>query len=43
MAAIENKQHKQIYKHDTKQCLMAKQNVPKDATHRYECMSVKIT
>ncbi len=41
--AFGNKQHKQINKQCTKQCLMTKQMVPKDATHRYECVSARIT
>jgi hypothetical protein len=41
--AIGNKKHKQINKHYTKQCLMTKQTVPKDATCRYERMSIRIT
>jgi hypothetical protein len=41
--AIGNKQHKQINKQYTKQCLITKQTVPKDATHHYECMSGTIT
>jgi hypothetical protein len=41
--AIENKQHKQINKQYTKQCLITKKIVPKYATHRYECMSTRIT
>jgi hypothetical protein len=40
--AIEHKQHKQINKQYTKQCLMIKQTVLKDATHRYECVSARI-
>jgi hypothetical protein len=38
-----SKQHKQIYKQYNKQCLITKQTVPKDATHRYEHVSVRIT
>jgi hypothetical protein len=41
--AIGNKQHKQINKQYTKQCLITKQMVPKDATCRYECVRVRIT
>jgi hypothetical protein len=40
---IENKQHKQINKQYTKQCLMTKQTVPKDVTRRYEHVSTRIT
>jgi hypothetical protein len=40
---IENQQHKQINKQYTKQCLMTKQTVPKDATHHYEHVSARIT
>jgi hypothetical protein len=40
---IENKQHKKINKQYTKQCLMSKQKVPKDATHCYERVSIRIT
>jgi hypothetical protein len=40
--AFGNKQHKQINKQCTKQFLMTKQIVPKDATHRYECVSARI-
>jgi hypothetical protein len=43
MVAIGNKQHKQINKQYTKQYLMAKQIVPKDATHHYERVSARIT
>jgi hypothetical protein len=42
MVAIENKQHKQISKQYNKQCIITKQTVPKDATHRYKCMSARI-
>jgi hypothetical protein len=41
--AIENKQHKKINKQYTKQRLITKQTVPKDATCRYEHVSVRIT
>jgi hypothetical protein len=41
--AIGNKQHKQINKQYTKHCLITKQAVPKDATHRYERVSARIT
>jgi hypothetical protein len=41
--AIGNKQHKQINKQYNKQCLITKQTVPKDATRRYERVSVRIT
>jgi hypothetical protein len=40
---IKNKQHKQINKQYTKQCLITKQTVPKDATRRYERVSARIT
>jgi hypothetical protein len=40
---IENKQHEQINKQYTKQCLITKQIVAKDATHHYERVSVRIT
>jgi hypothetical protein len=40
--AIKNKQHKQINKQYTKQCLITKHTVPKDVTHRYERVSVRI-
>jgi hypothetical protein len=43
MAAIRNKQHKQINKQYTKQCIITKQIVPKDATPHYECVSARIT
>jgi hypothetical protein len=39
MVAIEDKQHMQINKQYTKQCLITKQ----DGTHRYECVSARIT
>jgi hypothetical protein len=39
---IENKQDKQINKLYTKQFLITKQIVPKDATHRYERVSTRI-
>jgi murein endopeptidase len=35
--------NKQIIKQYTKQCLITKQTVPKDATHRYKCMRARIT
>jgi hypothetical protein len=41
--SIENKQHKQINKQYTKQCLITKQTATKDATHRYERVSARIT
>jgi hypothetical protein len=41
--SIGNKQHKQINKQYTKQCLITEQIVPKDATHRYERVSARIT
>jgi hypothetical protein len=41
--AIGNKQHKKINKQYTKQCIMTKQIVPKDATHRYERVRARIT
>jgi hypothetical protein len=41
--AIGNKQYKQIKKQYIKQCLITKQAVPKDATCRYERVSVRIT
>jgi hypothetical protein len=41
--AIGNKQHKQINKQNTKQCLITKQTVPKHATHHYERVSARIT
>jgi hypothetical protein len=41
--AIRNKQHKQINKQYTKQCLRTKHTVPKDATRRYEHVSTRIT
>jgi hypothetical protein len=40
---IRNKEHKQINKQYTKQCLITKQTIPKDATRRYECVSARIT
>jgi hypothetical protein len=40
---IINKQHKQTNKQYTKQFLITKQTVPKDATHHYERVSVRIT
>jgi hypothetical protein len=40
---IRNKQHNQINKQYTKQCIMTKQTVPKDVTRRYECVSTRIT
>jgi hypothetical protein len=39
MVEIRNKQHKQINKQYTKQFLMTKQIVPKDATRCYERVS----
>jgi hypothetical protein len=41
--AIRNKQHKQINKQYNKKCLITKQAAPKDATHRYERVSARIT
>jgi hypothetical protein len=41
--SIRNKQHKQINKQYTKQCLITKKIVPKDATHSYECVRARIT
>jgi hypothetical protein len=41
--AIGNKQYKQINKQYTKQCLITKQTVPKDATHHYERVCARIT
>jgi hypothetical protein len=41
--AIGNKQLKQINKQYTKQYLNYNQIVPKDSTHCYECVSVRIT
>jgi hypothetical protein len=41
--AIENKQHKKINKQYTKQYLITKQMIPKDANHRYEYVSARIT
>jgi hypothetical protein len=41
--AIRNKQQKQINKQYTKQCLMSKKIVPKDATRHYERMSATVT
>jgi hypothetical protein len=41
--AIKNKKQKERNKQYTKQCLMTKQIVPKDTTHRYECVSSRIT
>jgi hypothetical protein len=43
IVAIRNKQHKQINKQYTKQCLITKQTVAKDAARRYERVSVRIT
>jgi hypothetical protein len=40
--ANENKQHKQINKQYTKQCLITKQTVPKDATCCYEHLRARI-
>jgi hypothetical protein len=39
----QNKQHKQINKQYTKQCLMTKQTVSEDSTHGYERVSARIT
>jgi hypothetical protein len=41
--AIENKQHKKINKQYTKQYIITKQTVLKDATHCYERVSARIT
>jgi hypothetical protein len=41
--AIGNKQCKQINTKYNKQCLITKQVVPKDATHRYKRVSARIT
>jgi uncharacterized protein (DUF2141 family) len=41
--AIGNKQHNQINKQYTKQFLITKQTMPKDATRRYERVSTRIT
>jgi hypothetical protein len=41
--SIGNKQHKKINKQYTKQCLITKKTVLKDATHHYERVSVRIT
>jgi hypothetical protein len=41
--AIKNKRHKQINKQYTKQCLITKQTVAKDATRHYERLSARIT
>jgi hypothetical protein len=41
MVAIGNKQHKQINKQYTKQCLMTKQIVAKDATNAWAQESPK--
>jgi hypothetical protein len=41
--AMGNNQHKQINKHYTKQRLISKQTVPRDATHHYERVSTRIT
>jgi hypothetical protein len=43
MVVIGNKQHKSINKQYTKKCLITKQIVPKDATCRYELVSIRIT
>jgi hypothetical protein len=43
MVAIENKQHKQINKQYTKQCLKTKQIVSKYSAHHYKHVSVRIT
>jgi hypothetical protein len=40
---IGNKQHKKINKQYTKQYLITKQIVAKDATRCYECVSARIT
>jgi hypothetical protein len=40
---IGNKQHKQINKQYTKQCIMTNQTIPKDATRRYGRVSARIT
>jgi hypothetical protein len=40
---IRNKKHKKINKQYIKQYLITKQTVPKDATHCYERVSVRIT
>jgi hypothetical protein len=39
---IENKQHKKINKQYIKQYLITKQTIPKDATHCYKRVSVRI-
>jgi hypothetical protein len=36
------KKNKETHKHYTKQCPVTKKTVPKDATHRYECVSARI-
>jgi hypothetical protein len=41
--AIRNKQYKQINKQYSKQCLITKQTVLKDATRRYEHVSTRIS
>jgi hypothetical protein len=41
--AIGIKQHKQINKQDIKQCLITKQIVPKNVTHRYKRVRTRIT
>jgi hypothetical protein len=41
--SIRNKQHKEINKLYTKKFLITKQTVPKDASRRYECVSLRIT
>jgi hypothetical protein len=41
--ATGNKRYEQINKQHIKQCLITKQTVPKDATHRYKHMSARIT
>jgi hypothetical protein len=43
MVAIENKQHKQINKQYTKQCLKTKQIVSKYSARHYKHVSVRIT
>jgi hypothetical protein len=40
---IRNKQHKQINKQYNKKYVITKQIVPKDATHRYEHVSTRVT
>jgi hypothetical protein len=43
MVVIENKQYKKINEQYTKQYLMTSQTVPKDATHCYKRVSIRIT